>query len=98
MNRHGGSKIMKFSNYFTRGAGRFATTVLLGGTLVAAAGVAPAGAQERRFDDSQQSRQWRVSRADVVRIAQANGYSEGFESGLQDKARSGRMSYRSQAE
>ena len=57
-------------------------------------------AREERREDRQDYRRndWRASRGDITRIAQANGYSEGFEAGLEDKARRERMSYRNERE
>jgi hypothetical protein len=62
-------------------------------------------AREERREDRQEAREdrreyraWRASRADITRIAQANGYTEGFEAGLEDKARRERMNYRNERE
>ena len=52
--------------------------------------------RDDRRDDRQSS--WRASRTDITRIAQSNGYSEGFEAGLEDRARRDRMSYRDERE
>jgi hypothetical protein len=90
---------MNVTSFVSRVIGRFATAGLLGAALIASVGVVPASAQYGRPSyDRNTYRQWRVSRADVVRIAQANGYSEGFESGLTDRANRGRMSYQSRRE
>jgi hypothetical protein len=78
--------------YAYRKAVRVGTVMALAATIVVGASVTPAAAQSRQFyyqDNAYRGR--RVTANDIRRIATINGYSEGYEDGLQ--ARRGRRSF-----